>query len=129
MSGAIELERKNGVFAAIWIDGRQIEVMILWLSKTHIELIIKDPLSLSEGKRSALLVRNFVSFPMRVQSIFGYHAVLRFDQSLHQSIVDQVAGQLVDCGLAATQDELEERAIPFPVPSDLEAPFERYEAV
>lgn len=128
MSNAAELEKQNGVAAAVWIDGRQVEVAILWLSNTHIELIVKDPLSLREGNRSALLVRNFVSLPMRIQSIFGYHAVLRFDHPLHQSIVDLVAGQLIESELAEAHDELEERAMPFSFHGDLEAPMEGVQA-
>jgi len=129
VSNATDWQSKNGVPAAIWIDGKKIVCTILWLTKTHIELIVSDPLKFSEGKRSALLVRDFLSFPMRVCSNFGYHAVLRFDQPLHRSIVELVTGQLIEARLAGMRDAIEERDIPFPIYSDFEAPLEGAESI
>lgn len=124
MPKAIDWQSKNGIPASVWIDGRKVSCTVLWLTNTHMELIASDPLTFSEGKQASLLVRDFISFPMRVESHLGYHAVLSFNRPLQQSIVETITAGLIESRLTGMRNDLEERAIPFPVRSDLEAPFE-----
>ncbi len=120
MTNSVALGGQRGVSATFWIEGESTEARILWLSGTHAEVFFLTPTDLHEHQSAALLVRDFVSLPMRVERVFGRHLLLRFNQPLHQSVLDLVAEELLDAGLAAIRDELEEVAIPFEVPNDLE---------
>lgn len=120
IANSVALGGQQGVSATFWIDGKNTSAKILWLSNTHVEVFFLKPTDLQELQSAALLVRDFVSLPMQVERVYGRHLLLRFNQPLHQSVLDLVAEELLEAHLAKLGDQLEEATMPIGFPRGIE---------
>jgi len=97
----------------IWMDGVCVTADIVWASSSHLEVMVEFATQIPEDSIVALVLRGFLSLPMRVTQQVGSCVVLSFEQPPHHSVVDWINRYLVTAETKAIRDFLEENAIPF----------------
>lgn len=91
---------EEAVPSQLWVNGRSDPVSMVWASSTHAELILGSNQDLRVGQMSALVVRGFLSLPMRVELQNGQHLLLRFAQRLHSTVLEVLQQDLLETGVA-----------------------------
>ncbi len=112
---------------SLWVDGKSVPAMIVWLSQTDVEIILEGDAALEVSQVAALLVADFISLPMRARAVEGAHASLQFNQPLHGSVVQLITQSLPGAGIEDTIEAMEEAAMPENHFADLEAWLEEDE--
>ncbi len=107
--------------STLWINGQAEAVTMIWVSESHAELIVDSSLRLQSDQLTALVIRGFLSLPMRVEVKTGGHVVLRFVQRPHPSVIEVIVSDLLEANIAKAREALEENAKPLSHVCDLEA--------
>ena len=102
---------EEGIAGSLWINGRNTPTTMIWVSDTHAELVLHEDVVLAGSQLTALVVRSFLSLPMRLEVQTGQHIVLRFVQRPHASVIELMRRDLLEAGIAAARDAAEESAL------------------
>ncbi|MEL7188275.1 MAG: hypothetical protein AAGK17_01880 [Pseudomonadota bacterium] len=103
----------NTASITLWVRGASEPVEAIWLSETHIELVVRNGLILREDEIAAVVMRNFLSLPVRVEMQTGVHLVLRFDQRPHPSVHAALERDLFEIAMAKAEDASDQGSL-FP---------------
>lgn len=96
----------------IWMNGDSIVADIVWASATHVELMVENGTHIPEDGMVALVLRGFLSLPMRVTQQQGSCVVLSFVQAPHRSVVEWISDKMVTPETKAIREFMEENAMP-----------------
>lgn len=96
----------------IWTDGESVVADIVWASHTHVEVMVENGTQIAEDGIVALVLRDFLSLPMRVTQRIGSCVVLSFVQAPHRSVVKWISDKMVTPETKAIREFLEENAVP-----------------
>nr|WP_298929188.1 hypothetical protein [uncultured Erythrobacter sp.] len=111
---------RQGFATTLWIKGVSHSVSILWVTESHAEIIVSEDVGLPSDQLTALIVRDFLSMPMRVLAQTGQNVVLYFVQQPHRSVLNMIDSDLVKAGTSRLRELLEERAVPENGSADIE---------
>ncbi|MEL6877528.1 MAG: hypothetical protein AAGL68_05450 [Pseudomonadota bacterium] len=110
-----------GAAVNMWINGRRYGAWVLELSAEEAQVVLDDDLAIADGALVALLLREFLSFPMRVQGRSGNVLSLAFRNPIHSTVLDLVTKELMEDTISAAMPQVvETKASPFRF-GDLEA--------
>ncbi|TRD12210.1 hypothetical protein FGU71_10285 [Erythrobacter insulae] len=112
---------ETGVATKLWIAGVSVPVTVLWVTESHAEIVTPGGLDLASNQLTALIMRDFLSMPMRVVAQTDQNAVLHFVQRPHPSVLELIDRDLIKAGIGRLRDMLEERAVPDNAHADLES--------
>lgn len=104
----------------LWSAGASAPATMLWVTESHAEIIVEEGTFLSADALVAVVLREFLSMPMRVVAQIGQNVVLYFVQKPHESVLELIDQDLIKAGIAQLRDTLEERAIPNNLVADIE---------
>lgn len=104
------MQVEEGVPSQLWVNGQSEPVTMIWVSATHAELIVADNIDLRVGQLSALVVRGFISMPMRVELQNERHILLRFVQRPHSTVLQAIQNEMLATGIEAALESAEDAA-------------------
>lgn len=105
----------------LWINGVSHSVTMLWVTQSHAEIIVGEDVDLVSHQLTAVIVREFLSLPMRVVAKTGQNVVLHFVQKPHRSVLNLIDQDLVAAGIKRLRETMEDRAVPDQVNADVYA--------
>ena len=111
---------EEGFESTLWVNGERHPVYLIWISRSHVELMVEEGVVLEEEQLVALLARSFLSLPLRVKSIAGQHIVLCFVQTPHRTVIELLRRDVLASGIDAAIEAAEEEAMPGLFVGDLE---------
>ncbi|MCK0127870.1 hypothetical protein [Erythrobacter sp. F6033] len=112
---------EDGLPTKLWVKGTSYPVTILWVTETHAEVIVAEGVNFDSNQLAAVILRQFISLPMRVIAQSGQNMVLYFVQKPHASMLDLIDRDLIKAGIDRLCDTLEERAVPTNALADIAA--------
>lgn len=119
-------EDETGVATKIWINGAKHDVVVLWATATHAEVILEDDPKLFIGQSVTLIFRGYISLPMKVRAIESRQLFLSFIQRPHHSVIDVIKEDMRAAGVPQLRDYAEEHSVPSPNQDD--DPCDEHEA-